>query len=211
MSPLGQILFMVIALMGMFLHTTLAAATVSAVSSIATATSSVLDTAATSVSVASGLAGSSSNFPNDLVKSWAQFCNDLTCDDCGSWVDMSNDACLVENYRKAVNVKRNGPGDSAAALIVSQPLSLQALPSPLPLNGPKHFVLSEIMLTISSQFTPNDQCSCQSDCLHISGNGCWQFFNTTNAYDTHSYRFVNFGDINKPCDGTVDNCWPHKA
>lgn len=59
------------------------------------------------------------DFPNDKLTSWRQFCNNLDCLDCGTWVDLSNDGCLVETNRQAINVKRNAPSDTFVALIVS--------------------------------------------------------------------------------------------
>lgn len=57
----------------------------------------------------------------------------------------------------------------------------------------------------SLKYTPNNECSCQSECQAISGTGCWQL-DAARAADAQSYRFVNFGDLGLVCGNTVTNC-----
>lgn len=56
-----------------------------------------------------------------------------------------------------------------------------------------------------TQYTPDNGCSCQSECDAITGTGCWQL-NGTRAAETESYRFVNFGDLGSVCSNAVTNC-----
>lgn len=57
--------------------------------------------------------------PNEFF-SWASFCNDDNCTEgCGEWVDITNDGCLAENYRRSVQFKSDYGPEVSGGLVYS--------------------------------------------------------------------------------------------
>ncbi|CAN8105552.1 unnamed protein product [Discula destructiva] len=61
-------------------------------------------------------------------------------------------------------------------------------------------------ISVALVYTPGDSCNCQSYCQPFPSGGCYQLDNLTLAAQAHSYRWVNFGDLLRPCGNTNTNC-----
>lgn len=64
------------------------------------------------------------------------------------------------------------------------------------------------LIQVNIQYTPSNECSCQSECDAWYGTGCVTL-NASLAADAQSYRFINFGSGSltvNPCDGTKTDC-----
>ncbi|KAL4917804.1 hypothetical protein BDW62DRAFT_201360 [Aspergillus aurantiobrunneus] len=102
---------------------------------------------------------------------WAKFCSDEDCNDCGQNVNMKNTGCLKQTGRKSVYITSNGFAEA------DNPGKLYRLLS-----------------------TPNDQCSCQSQCKNFamsstSTNECIRLVDEggKDMDDALSFRFVPKG------------------